>query len=391
MFHAGKRVALGLIATLAVVAIPFGTYATQRPTDQIVYVGSTQVIDGSFIKAGNVIDIDGEIQGDVVVAGNSVTINGYVAGDVFAAANTIRINGEVAGSVRVAGSAVEINGTVAHNVWALGSNIRVGETGSVGWDVMAAGGSVELRGPVNGQVMVGTGSLLVASDIGKSVYAFLDTEGAIALQANAVIQGDLEYHAANDTQLVTAPGFQVLGQTTHKQLQVPDIESGKALVALFALFKLISFLGAVLIGLVLALWVPKVFTGITTKALQRPAASLGWGFAFFILMPVAAGLLMVTVIGLPFGIILIALYAVMLYLVTIFSAHMTGSWLLAKLSKKSDQKKQPRVFWVFFLGLVVLTAISFIPVLGGLINFIILLFALGGLWQFKQEVLKKFR
>ena len=143
-----KRIAVLTLVGLFLVGLPLTVAAGSKQMEQSIYVGADEIIDGNFIKAGNVIDINGSVNGDVIVAGNSIRISGAVAGDVIAAGNSITITGPVGGSVRVAGSTVQINGRVEHNVWAVGSTVALGSESSVGWDVYAAGGSVEVRGPL---------------------------------------------------------------------------------------------------------------------------------------------------------------------------------------------------------------------------------------------------
>src|SRR3989344_1404003 len=135
-----KRIAVLTLVGLFLVGLPLTVWAGNKQMEQSIYIGPDEIINGNFIKAGNVIDISGSVNGDVIVAGNSITISGAVAGDVIAAGNSVTITGPVSGSVRVAGSTVQINGRVEHNVWAVGSTVSLGSESSVGWDVYTAGG-----------------------------------------------------------------------------------------------------------------------------------------------------------------------------------------------------------------------------------------------------------
>ncbi|MBU0598045.1 polymer-forming cytoskeletal protein [Patescibacteria group bacterium] len=100
---------------------------------QKVTVSSNEVIDDNFVRFGNEIIIDGDINGDVIVAGNTITINGQVLGDVIAAGENITINGQVAGNVRVGATNVTINSQVGKNVNIGANTATLTDQAGVGW------------------------------------------------------------------------------------------------------------------------------------------------------------------------------------------------------------------------------------------------------------------
>ena len=105
-----------LAVIISLTALPLISGASIEDSKQNIYVGSEEVIKGNFIKAGEVIDFDGQAQKDVIIAGGSINITGPVKGDVLVAGGTVRIKGDVTGNIRVVGGTVEVNSKVGKNV-----------------------------------------------------------------------------------------------------------------------------------------------------------------------------------------------------------------------------------------------------------------------------------
>ena len=370
-------------------------FAFDKKMEQAVHVGSDEIIEGTFIKAANVVDISGAVNGDVVVAGNSINISGPVAGDVIAAGNTIKISGDVGGSVRVVGSSVDISSFVEKNVWAVGGTVALADSSKVGWDVFAGGGSVEIKGSVGRSVWAGAGTLVIANEVGKDVMALLETEGQLFLYPQAEVSGNLTYQAAADDQLVVQEGAQVFGETSRKNLIAPsEAELDKSFGAFFVFLKITSFFSLLVIGLVFVLLVPKLTLHVQEVMVKKPWVSLGWGFVFLVVVPVAVFLLMITVIGIPLALIMIPLYFIAIYVSQIFAGLAIGLLIFDHLNK--NKKYKGSLVWPLVLGLLLVMIVClalwvvFLP-LALLVKFLLILWALGGIAQVKKEVIQEYR
>ena len=128
-------------------------------------------------------------------------------------------------------------------------------------------------------------------------------------------------------------------------------------------------------GIVWLLLFPR-FTSATTARMGKDFwKNLGLGFALLVATPVAFVLLMVSFIGIWVGLPLLALYLVALvlaYLLAAFFVAETGARLL-----RYETGTRGRIMLALVVALVLLAAIRFIPVLGGLVTFLLMLTALG--------------
>ncbi|OGY45159.1 MAG: hypothetical protein A3A24_03255 [Candidatus Buchananbacteria bacterium RIFCSPLOWO2_01_FULL_46_12] len=364
-----------------------GVFAIDNKENQSVTVAADQIIDGNFIKAGNIIDIEGAVKGDVIVAGNTIRISGPVSGDVIAAGNSIKISGPVSGSVRVVGSNIEVSGEVKNNIWTAGSNVFIDKTSTVGLDVYAAGASVEIKGKVSGNVWAGAGTVVISNEVGKKVTASVDREGQVILETGAKINGDLVYQAASEKQLIIKEGAVVSGQTIKKAIKNYKVDTGFLSPAFF-LFKTISFFSFLILGLVLISLVPKKLLAMHAEMVKRPAQSIGWGLVYLIITPVVVVLLLFTVIGIPLALIILPLYLIGLCLSKVIAGLAIGILLVDQLSHK---KYSGSLIVPLAVGLLVLTILSSLPIVGWLVCLLTMLWALGAMLQVKKDTIAEWR
>ena len=386
-----KRKWVIALAVTFLIGLPLGVFAAANTMSQSIYVGPDEIIEGNFIKAGNVIDINGPVNGDVIVAGSSITISGPVAGDVIAAGNTIRIKGSVGGSVRVVGASVEISNEVAKNVWAVASTVNLGPEAKVGWDVYAAAGNIEIKGPVAGNVWAAGVGIVIGNQVGKNVLASIDKEGQLILYPEAKISGSLTYKAKSEEQLVIKEGAVVSGAIEKKALPLPtETDWKKAFIGASIFFKIISLFSLLVIGLVLVVLLPKVALEIKEEMVKRPMPAIGWGFIYLIATPVIILLLILTVIGLPLALILIPVYLIALYASEVLVGFTLGLILFDKLSKK-EKKYKGSLIWPLAVGLLIFVVITSLPLIGWLVKLFLVLWALGAALQVKKQLLKDYR
>lgn len=374
------------VAAFLFLAAPLAVLANNG---KAIIVAENEIVQGNFIKAGATIDIAGNVNGDVIVAGNSVTISGDVAGDVIAAGNTVRILGEVSGSIRVIGSAIEINNRVGHNVWAAGSTVSLGAESEVDWDVFAAGASVELRGPIKRSAWLAGADIFIDNTVGQDVNATLDQDGQVILNAAANIKGNLIYKANDDSQLVQQAGSVVTGETTRKDLKLPNEKDLQQFFGMaFVMFKIFALFSLLVIGLVFISLVPKYILMVKDEMINKPTQSLGYGLIYILALPLVMLVLVLTIIGIPLAVVLVPTYFISIYIAKVFAAFGLGVIILDKITNK--KYKGPLV-WQLVVGLVVFVFLTSIPGVGWVISLVFVLWALGGIVKVKREILKEYR
>jgi hypothetical protein len=104
--------------------------------------------------------------------------------------------------------------------------------------------------------------------------------------------------------------------------------------------------------------------------------SLGMGVLFFIIVPVAAIVLFVTLIGVPLGLLLVFGYIILILLATVITSVVGANWINNRYEKNWN-------FWrLVFTGFglfVLLKLITFTPFVGWLIILLMVCMAFGAI------------
>ncbi|MFH1822440.1 MAG: hypothetical protein ABH830_01950 [Patescibacteria group bacterium] len=381
-----KKTRIIVICSLLIFFIfPISVLAFSVKAENSVYIGQDEIIEGNLYAVGSNIIVDGTVKGDIFCAGQTININGQVDGDVICAGQSININGEIGGSVRTAGNSININSQIARNVQAFGASIILGKDASVGWDMLMAGATGEIRGNVNGDLHGAAANVTIAGEIGKNVRLLLDEKVhkeiggkfetyPITITDEAKINGEVVYTAGNEG--LISDKASITGGVTHNLPKLKDFKKAKSIG--WAWGKLYSIFAALVIGLVLVSIWRKQIKDLTDKMLDKSGTSIAWGIALMFLTPILAILLLVTIIGIPLSLLLLGTWIIFLVIAKILVGIMIGRAIIEKLWPK----KKESLIWAMIIGIVLLYLILSIPYIGWLLTLIVLWWGLGGIWQY---------
>jgi cytoskeletal protein CcmA (bactofilin family) len=372
----------GMALAFVLVAPVTATAMTIRQGDTVSIPGGETIADDVY-AFGNTVTIDGTVDGDVVAFGQVVVISGQVGGSVIAAAQTVRIDGTVDGSVRAAGQMVDVSGQVAGDVLA-GAN-QVGIGGTVNRDLVAGAKNVGITGMVGRNVLVAGDTLVIDGDVGGNVQA---QSTQVTVGSTGSVGGNLEYWSA---QPAVVQG-DVSGATSRHEPQKNQRDGGGAsgiasgiLAAIIAWVQ--SFVGVVILGLLLVLLPRGPLQSGSQAALNRPWVSLGVGALVFFATP------MVGVFVFGFGLfigawwlafVLLAAYWLLLLLGVITGSLAIGRFLLRHASNGGE----PILVWSLLLGLVLVWLVGAVPLLGAVAGWVVMTVGAGALvlaWMGKGD------
>ena len=334
-----------------------------------VRVGTT--IEGDFHAAGSRVVVDAGIQGDASLLGGAVELRSPIGGDLRTAAGKLSIDANVGGDALIAGS-----------------EISLGRTVRIGGDALIAGRSVEIAAAVGGDLTVYAQQVVIAGPITGKVQLVAEE---IELLEGARIGGTLSYTSPN--QIKRAPGSIVEGEVTRTEREqkasreADERRPAGSSMRWGLLGILLWTVGLFAFGAAMM----SAFPGATTAAAQRvsvaPVASLGLGFALLVGTPVAAGIAILTIVGIPLGASALALYPVLLLV-----GYLTGVWSVALRARQAlvgtPSGSRPAMLLWLAGALVVVLLVGIVPFLGWMISAWITLAGLGGLtlslWQSRR-------
>jgi cytoskeletal protein CcmA (bactofilin family) len=364
-----RRWAAGALAlcTLLAAAAPSPALEVRgaRSEHDRVVVGAGEIVDDSLAVGGDVVSVDGTVTGNLLAAGKRVIVRGTVKGDLVALAERVEIEGTVEGNVFAGGNTVLVRGTVGRSAHCAADTIRVDPPGRVDGDTLGLADTLDLDGHVGRDLVAFAGMTSVRGDVGRNVSV---RTRRLHLEAAARIGGNLLARVRDAAAVQVDEGAVVSGKTETRLL--PREKSRYARRG-FYVWKAIWLAAAFLAGVALHALLPGLFPARVPRggALLRAA---GLGFAALVVVPAAALLLMVTLIGLPAGLLVLGLWLAALYLAQILVATVVGRGFL----QKADAPPAP-IAPVLLVGLVFVAVAVNLPYVGGLLRFAVLVLGLG--------------
>ncbi len=234
--------------------------------------------------------------------------------------------------------------------------------GEASGDIVIVHGSARVVGAVRGSVVVVDGDVVLSGLVRGDVVAL---DGPVRLLRGAHVTGDVWIaHGTLDVQV----GARVDGDVHRGGL---SFLSPARLVTRLGFWIAIS-VSTLLLGLLLLVLGPHAADAVGRAGREAVGASIGWGAALMFGLPVAGFLLLVSLVGIPFGI------GLLLGLALLYSiGYAYAAWILGRALIRRSRHGGPRRVTAFLAGWVILRAVGFVPFVGGIGWFLAALYGLG--------------
>ena len=246
-----------------------------------------------------------------------------------------------------------------HVVITGGAIVSRGETAG---DVVVIDGPVSIAGRATGDVVSVSGPVRVTGRIDGDLIAVSDRA---SLGSTARVGGDLRY---GDERPAIARGARVGGTVSKEDFD--DALEGWGWISWVAWWLAVS-VSTLIVGALLVWLAPAALYAAERAVRERLGATIGFGIAIAIGVPLLAVLALVTLVGIPFGVALL-LAAIPVLVV----AYVTSAWILGRRVLR-NRSTSP---WAALLaGWAILRAAALVPVVGGLVGLAATVLGLGAL------------
>lgn len=335
-----------------------GSYTSVSRRLAVLAVMSVLILSGSIgIVAGQsaegptgvvVVEADETVDRIDTVAG-SVVVRGTVTGDISGVAGHVHVTetGQVDGSIEAAAGAIRIDGTVAGDVATGSGHTEITDTAQIG-----------------GNLDLGTGYLIVDGQAAGDVRASAER---ITLGPNALVGGEFRYDAPSFSQdpASTVEGGVVqdseLGGDTGGDFSVPSW-----------LGIVYGLLANLLLGVLLLVIFPSFAASVAARVADSPAMSGGIGLLTLIAVPILLVLVAISVVGIPLSLFGAVGFVAAIWIAIVLGQYAIGTWTLGLAGVDNR--------WLaLVVGLVGVALLGAIPILGGIVDLLVLLVGLGAL------------
>jgi hypothetical protein len=247
--------------------------------------------------------------------------------------------------IRFGGSVTVPESQVVENAIAVGGNVTIAPNARVLDNAIAVGGDVIIKSGVR---------------VDGDAYSF---GGKIVQEPGSIIGGE-----------------KATFSDRHGMMYGSHSRSGLFARYFFhTIFRIISAVVAAILGLIILQTSPPFLPNLATKLHHYPGLSTLWGIGAIVSIVFVSVFLAITLIGIP----LIPLLSLIAMITSLVGSLGVALFVGQRLSRNDNQPASQK----FLVGLGVLTALTLIPFLGGLVAFLINLLGLGIvlLWKFGRE------
>ncbi len=311
------------------------------------------------IYAEEEINISEDIDATSFIAGNNVEVSSSVNGLSFVAGNNIEIS-NTQDYLFAAGNIITLDKVTSKDTFIAGSNIRVKESNIR--DLYAAGASVKVDSNIERNVYIGGEKVTINGVIGGNAKIEATT---IVIGKDTVINGTLSYPQNANITIANEASIEMTKtyEATNVEVKVP----WKNLI----LEKITSYLSLLLIALLMIFLDKHILKAIKgeKKDLLSALKNAGKGFIILVMSPVIILISMITIIGLPLGIIMALVYGIAIYLSMIPTSIFVGNWIF--------KKKFNNDYLLVTISLLIVYIMHLLPIIGGLVSFVSLILGLG--------------
>ncbi len=322
---------------------------------------TTQSTDNSMKKSdvyltGDDVKVDYIVDGNLFILANTVTISSQIGGDAFICAKTIN---------------VEKEGYIYSNLFAAANEVNIS---GVVYDLYTTANTLNINGYVYRDIRTSSDTLNFSGVIGRNAYVSSknieissNSDGQSSVTNKATIYGDLNYSSSSEASI---PEGTVTGSVNYS----PITTSTKSKSISSYILALGRFIVTVLVIWLLYLWLAPKFLENTGALLSKKLLPvIGSGILTPIIFVIAFVLLLI--LGLTSN---IAIIGTMLFAVLLMISNSTFVIAINNLvCKKFNISKNTTTFGVLIITSAVIWLLELIPVVGSILNFVIMIIGLG--------------
>lgn len=332
-----------------------------------ISVAEDETIDDTLVAFGDSVDIRGIVTGDLITFARRVNIQGSVEGNLITFGQNIDVTGKVDGDLIGFAQSMQAGGDIGKNLWVFAQTLTMGQNGRIGQNATAFGANVNVDGSIGQDASI-FGAFL---DVGGNVGRDLNVSGErLSVKGTTVVGRNLNATIKLEKNLQIAPGATIQGMTNI--IPAPEkVQANKFVTFGFYFGQFLRIAAAFVMG-VLLFWIIPGMKKVPLTDMRGLLSSGGIGFLAAVATPIAAVILIITLIGLPVGVTLLLFWLLVLYYAKILVGRCIGNMLL-----KEKKNTLGEAALSLLIGLVIVIVAVNIPYIGFVLNILLTILGMG--------------
>lgn len=367
------RVRFIIIITIVFLLISGVTALAYKNDDKNVINKDIKIMKDIFIIR-EYLKNKGEVVGDIVALVSYFNNEGTVNGDILSGSFTSDIEGIVKGDVRALSWVLNIDGEIRRNITAFTKQLNINENAIVYGSITTYSKTLNIYGEIDSDIRGVVDTIYIDGKIRGDIDIVANE---IIFGENANVLGNFTYRSDNEIKIpkknIKGDTRFIKGKSSYTEYLIHKN------IDIFILVKDIIFgVCLCIIAFILCKLIPNEINDLTLNIHEKKHYTFLYGLgisivSFFIMLA-----LLITIIGIPISIILIALFSILAYLVKIPVGTFIGNYFF----KYSENIALKTVF-----GLIIILLLSLMPYIGKVINIIVIIIGFGALYfKYKDKI-----
>lgn len=309
-------------------------------------------ITDDYFTAGRTVKFSGSAD-DVYLFGKTINHDGTTKGNMMAIGETVEIAGVVEGNLHSAGESVNITGILNETAFITGDRIVIAKDAMIAGTLISASRTLHIMGGLNNGLLAGGGEIIIDSPINGDVKV---QTGKLIITERGSIEGNLVY--GSNTELSEKEKERISG-TIEYEVRTEHIEKEDFTKFLYMIKGF--FLFALIISGILLLLFPGI-KSLFNREMEKGnyGKTLLWGLIPLFIFPV---LIIVTIPILPLSVTLGFSVLPLLGLTQIFGLVLIGQFLF-----KTFNWTKNNVFLHYLFAALLFAVLLMVPVLNVIVS-----------------------
>jgi hypothetical protein len=271
---------------------------------------------------------------------------------------------------RLCGGQILLSGQIGGSVSVVAGNLQLLSSSNIGGNLVAIAGNIDTGAEIDQSATFVASNVRVSSHIHQNLQGYV---GKMRLTSKAIIDGDVDYRS--NTVAWIDKGAVIRGTLLYHPSIVHQMMEGTWLYKILFGSQVLALLMNLIYTFVVGVLLMKLFPGNLQTTLHylknHTWKSFLYGILLIVILPLVFLLLLVTILGVPFALTLLAANVVGFYTAKVYVIFWSSNWLFGKMGLQRSHLLS------FFLGVILYFMITSIPVVGPAIAIAALLLGLG--------------
>lgn len=325
----------------------------------------------SLWAVGGIVSVRGTVKNDITAAGAEVDVDATSGRSTWAAGAIVTVAGQ-SQNMYVAAARANIDARVSGTLSVAGARVNVSPRTEVAGETRIAAAEVVFAGTSRGAAEIYGDSVQIDGRIGGNLRVRART---VSLGKGAIIDGDVVFETLDEPQIdvgATVRGRQTVTMPMRTQVDRRNVWVTLATGVLFGV-------GAGLVLGILLLIAARPFVERGIDAIRNaPVRSAFVGLGVLVFVPLVASLIMVTIVGIPIGLLILFALPLAVAIGLVLAAFGLADRLL---NRDRDPRSGGSRFVYLLVGVVIFAVVGLVPVLGFVVGILGLLVGLGAFWE----------